>query len=57
LTRHATTIENALYPKRDLQEREIAGVYFLARFGMGLIDQLIEAAAGRCPEHKILRVG
>lgn len=57
LTRHATMIENALYPKRDLQEREITGVYFLARFGMGLIDQLIEAAAGRCPEHKILRVG
>ena len=57
LTRHAAMIENSLYPRRTLQEREIAGVYFLARYGMGLIDQLIEAASARCPEHKIVRVG
>ncbi len=57
LTRHAAQMENALYPERTLQEREIAGVYFLARYGVGLIDQLIEAAAARCPEHKIVRVG
>ncbi len=57
LTRHAAQMENALYPKRTLQEREIAGVYFLGRYGVGLIDRLIEAAAARCPEHKIVRVG
>jgi bacillithiol biosynthesis cysteine-adding enzyme BshC len=57
LSRHAAMIENALFPNKTLQEREIAGVYFLARFGLGLIDQLIEAAEARCPEHKILRVG
>src|SRR5271157_5938588 len=57
LTRHAAMIENSLYPRRTLQEREIAGVYFLARYGMRLIDQLIEAASARCPEHKIVRVG
>jgi bacillithiol synthase len=57
LTRHAAQMENALYPERTLQEREIAGVYFLARYGVGLIDQLIEAASARCPEHKIVRVG
>jgi bacillithiol synthase len=57
LGRHAATVENSLYPRRTLQEREIAGVYFLSRFGTGLIDQLIEAAQARCPEHKIVRVG
>jgi len=57
LTRHAAMVENALFPHKTLQEREIAGVYFLARFGSGQIDQLIEAAEERCPEHKILRVG
>jgi len=32
-------------------------VYFLAKFGLELIDGLMEAAAARCPEHKIVRVG
>jgi len=57
LARHAAMIENSLYPRRTLQEREIAGVYFLAKFGLELIDGLMEAAAARCPEHKIVRVG
>jgi bacillithiol biosynthesis cysteine-adding enzyme BshC len=57
LSRHATQIENALYPHKELQEREIAGVYFLAKYGAGLIDGLIEAARMPCPEHKIVRLG
>ena len=57
LSRHAAMIENSLYPHKTLQEREIAGVTFLARHGIELIDRLIEAAAARCPEHKIVRVG
>ncbi len=57
LTRHAAQLENALYPKRTLQEREIAGIYFLAKYGTGLIERLIETAAVRCPEHKIVRLG
>ena len=57
LSRHAAMIENSLYPQRTLQEREIAGVYFLSRYGSSLIDQLVEAAAAQCPEHKIIRVG
>lgn len=57
LTRHAAQIENALYPHRTLQEREIAGIYFYARYGSGLIERLLEAAQARCPEHKIVRLG
>jgi bacillithiol synthase len=57
LSRHAAMIENSLYPHRILQEREIAGVTFLTRHGLELIDRLVEAAGARCPEHKIVRVG
>lgn len=57
LQRHAAQIENSLYPHRTLQEREIAGLYFHAKYGSGLIDRLIEAAQAPCPEHKIVRLG
>ncbi len=57
LTRHATQIENALYPHRELQEREIAGVYFYAKFGPELLQRLVETAQARCPEHKVVKLG
>lgn len=54
LIRHAAQIENSLYPHKQLQEREIAGLYFYAKYGPPLIDQLIDLAQARCPEHKVL---
>jgi bacillithiol synthase len=54
LTRHAAQIENSLYPHKTLQEREIGGLYFYAKYGPGLIDQLVALAQARCPEHKVL---
>ena len=57
LSRHATQIEDALYPKKELQEREIAGLYFYASQGPGLIDRLLALAEDRCPEHKVLALG
>ncbi len=57
IVRHAAQIENALYPRKTLQEREIAAVYFLAKYGPELIDRLIDSAQARCPEHKILLLG
>jgi uncharacterized protein YllA (UPF0747 family) len=56
LSRHAAQIENALYPNKSLQEREIASVYFYANHGPELINRLIELAQARCPEHKVLRL-
>lgn len=56
LTRHAAQIENALYPHRELQEREIAGLYFYAKWGPELLERLIETAQARCPEHKIVHL-
>jgi bacillithiol biosynthesis cysteine-adding enzyme BshC len=54
LARHAAQIENALYPHKQLQEREVSGLYFLAAHGPELIERLIELAHARCPEHKVL---
>ena len=54
LSRHASQIENSLYPHKELQEREIGGIYFYAKYGPPLIDRLIELAQERCPEHKVM---
>jgi bacillithiol biosynthesis cysteine-adding enzyme BshC len=54
LGRHAAQIENALYPNKNLQEREISALYFFAKYGAPLLDRLIELAQGPCPDHKVL---
>lgn len=56
ISRHAMQIENSLYPRKTLQEREISAIYFYAKYGPELIDRLVEAAQARCPEHKIIRL-
>jgi bacillithiol biosynthesis cysteine-adding enzyme BshC len=55
LSQHANLIINALFPEKELQERTVGAVYFVAKYGLELIDSLVEAA-GTCPEHRILRV-
>jgi bacillithiol biosynthesis cysteine-adding enzyme BshC len=54
LARHAQAITQALYPGGHLQERTVAGIYFLATQGDGLLDTLIAAARDSCPGHKLL---
>ena len=54
LTRHADLLSNALYPKKDLQEREIAGIYFVARQGMGLLHDLYDTIHPDCLDHQII---
>ena len=54
LLRHAQAITQALYPDGHLQERVVAGIYFLAQQGEGLMDMLVAAASDSCPGHKVL---
>ena len=54
LLRHAQAITQALYPDGHLQERVVAGIYFLAQQGEGLMDMLAAAASDSCPGHKVL---
>jgi uncharacterized protein YllA (UPF0747 family) len=54
LARHAEAITQALYPGGHLQERAVAGIYFLATQGPGLLDTVVAAASDSCPGHKVL---
>jgi bacillithiol biosynthesis cysteine-adding enzyme BshC len=56
LSRHADVLSNALYPNRALQEREIAGVYFLARYGLGLLHQVYDTIHSDCLDHQLLQL-
>lgn len=54
LGRHAELLGNALYPNRVLQEREIGGVYFVARHGSELLRGLYETLRTDCLDHQIV---
>ncbi|MGC2450803.1 MAG: bacillithiol biosynthesis cysteine-adding enzyme BshC [Candidatus Sulfotelmatobacter sp.] len=56
VSRHAETISEALYPHKGLQERTIGGVYFLARYGMDLLNQLYETIHSDCHDHQIVEL-
>ena len=43
-----------LFPEEHLQERLVAGVYYLAKFGEGLAERLVEHAGQECPGHRVL---
>jgi len=54
LSRHAELLSNALYPNKALQEREIAGISFLARHGLPLLEQLYSALQTECLDHQVI---
>ncbi len=56
ITRHAQVLHDALFPKRQLQEREITGIYFLARHGMGLIGELERELTWEPGTHQIVHL-
>ena len=54
LRKHATALMLNLFPDGQLQERVIAGVWFMARYGEGLPSLLVENAAQECPGHRVI---
>jgi bacillithiol biosynthesis cysteine-adding enzyme BshC len=54
--RHADELITALYPNKDLQEREIGTIYFLLKYGQNIVDQLKSALRIGCGEHQIIRI-
>ncbi len=54
LNSDAQAILGLLFPERNLQERELSGIQFLAQHGVGLLDTLVLAAGTHCPGHQIL---
>jgi len=52
--RHADELATLLYPNKNLQEREIAGLYFLLKYGTGLLPKLREKLKPDCPDHQVV---
>lgn len=56
LGRHAEALTRKLYPDGELQERGIAGIYFMARHGMELLREIYDAIVPDCHDHQILEL-
>jgi bacillithiol synthase len=54
LDRKAAFLSNMLYPNKVLQEREIAGVYFLSRYGLDLLHNLYDSIHPDCVDHQLI---
>ena len=54
--RHAEALSQALYPENALQERGVAGVYFVARHGTELLRSLHDTMRTDCHDHQILEL-
>jgi bacillithiol biosynthesis cysteine-adding enzyme BshC len=54
LRRHVDAIYLSLFPGQHPQERMVGAATFLARYGDGLIPQLVEHAAQECPGHRAI---
>lgn len=56
IARHADALCHALFPHKALQEREVAGVSFVARYGLGLLENLYETIHTDCHDHQVIAV-
>jgi bacillithiol synthase len=54
LARHEESLLRFLTPRKDLQEREVSGIYFLGRAGYDLLDRLLEQTQVNSSDHQIL---
>ena len=57
ITRHAESLSSALFLGKALQEREIAGVSFVARYGPRLLQNLYETIHTDCHDHQVVEIG
>ena len=56
LSRHAEFLSNMLYPEKVLQEREVAGIYFVARYGTQLLHNLYDTIHTDCHDHQLIEL-
>jgi bacillithiol synthase len=54
LGRHADLLSNTLFPNKTLQEREVGGIYFVARYGKELLHQLYDTIHTDCVDHQVV---
>ncbi len=56
IARHAEALSSALFPHKALQEREVAGVSFVARYGTELLANLYQNIHPDCHDHQVIEV-
>ena len=56
ITRHADALNAALFPHKALQEREVAGVSFVARYGPGLLADIYQTIHTDCHDHQVIEM-
>jgi len=56
LRKHADAITLNVFPDGHPQERVVAGVWFLAKYGDGLVERLVGVAGNQCPGHVVVRL-
>jgi bacillithiol biosynthesis cysteine-adding enzyme BshC len=56
LRKHADALTLNLFPDGHPQERVVAGVWFVARYGEALIDRLVAESKNLCPGHVVIRL-
>ncbi len=56
VNRKAEALSQMLYPDKNLQERGVGGIFFLARYGPEFLHQLYDAIQPDCFDHQILEV-
>lgn len=56
LRKHAEALTLHLFPGGHPQERVVAGVWFLARYGEGLVERMVAEAENICPGHMVVRL-
>jgi bacillithiol synthase len=54
---HAEELITALYPNKELQEREIGSAYFLLKYGTEILNQIRTQARSGCGEHQVIEIG
>ncbi len=56
IRKHADAITLNVFPGGHPQERVVAGVWFMAKYGDGLVERLVGVAANQCPGHVVVRL-
>ncbi|HEX4576420.1 MAG TPA: bacillithiol biosynthesis cysteine-adding enzyme BshC [Edaphobacter sp.] len=56
LRKHAEAITLQVFPDGHPQERVVAGVWFMAKYGDGLVERLVGVAVNQCPGHVVVRL-
>jgi len=56
MERHAGEILSSLHPNKELQERGIAGISYLARYGTELLLRLYDRAQPGCGDHQLIHL-